>query len=458
MGRFIRDNIEAFAVAIAMALVIRHYCIEAFRIPTHSMKPTLYGDHVGADRTRRHGDRILVDKFVYQRRDPRRYEVIVFRYPLNGNINFIKRLVGLPGERVRVEDGDLWISRDGGETWTIARKPPGARDEMLDQYYPVPFGAPGSFANTTVWAPAPEWRVDEDARRFTVDAAGLAELHFRPKVMPYPSWPALGATSQEVGDVRVRFGLEVQRAGVLEVVLREHGQNHRLVLGPEKSFCVCERAGEETVFPLEFEVRDGDAFDVSFANVDDTLVVSLDGEEHVFPYPDPPREPPHADDYGNRVALRANGLAAVVTDIAVDRDVMYRASQDGTSEWDVPPGRYLVMGDNTGSSADSREWTVARVQLESGEVIEWEPFDERRTVGNPPASRPPLLDPDTVYRVEADVHGHVRRFRAGEVVSWETVDRPFVPRENLIGRAFSVFWPIYIPPIYRGPTRVKLIR
>jgi len=94
MGRFIRDNIEAFAVAIAMALVIRHYCIEAFRIPTHSMKPTLYGDHVGADRTRRHGDRILVDKFVYQRRDPRRYEVLTKEYVgENGRLTGVKTVL-----------------------------------------------------------------------------------------------------------------------------------------------------------------------------------------------------------------------------------------------------------------------------------------------------------------------------------------------------------------------------
>ena len=109
-GGAFRDNIEAFAVAIAMALVIRHFCIEAFRIPTGSMMPTLLGDRAAetweVDRKgrvkKRPGDRILVDKIAWLRRDPRRWEVAVFQYPLNRTKNFIKRMVGMPDEWLRI--------------------------------------------------------------------------------------------------------------------------------------------------------------------------------------------------------------------------------------------------------------------------------------------------------------------------------------------------------------------
>ncbi len=79
------------------------------------------------------GDRILVEKFAYQLGDPKRFDVIVFKFPgdpltmpaaqRGTRMNFIKRLVGLPGETIRIEHGDLWIRRADGP-FEIARKPP----------------------------------------------------------------------------------------------------------------------------------------------------------------------------------------------------------------------------------------------------------------------------------------------------------------------------------------------
>ncbi|MHC4819759.1 MAG: signal peptidase I, partial [Planctomycetota bacterium] len=155
---FFRDNLEAFAVAIAMALVLRHYCIEAFRIPTKSMMASLLGDD-GA--RRRHGDRILVDKFVAMRRDPRRGEVWVFQYPLNRNRNFIKRVAGLPNEWLRIVDGDLWVSTDEGATWAIQRKPEGIREQLFFPYYPRPVDNPDAFAGKENWELGAGWRVSE---------------------------------------------------------------------------------------------------------------------------------------------------------------------------------------------------------------------------------------------------------------------------------------------------------
>ncbi|MEE8104795.1 MAG: signal peptidase I, partial [Planctomycetota bacterium] len=147
----IRENIEAFAVAIAMALVIRHFCLEAFRIPTGSMKPTLYGNHFGPAGDTRHGDRILVDKLGYLLRDPRRFDVAVFQYPLNRNRNFIKRIGGLGGDWIRLIDGDIWVSRDQGKTWAIARKPAGVRDQLLIDYYPEPTDREAAYRRGGNW-------------------------------------------------------------------------------------------------------------------------------------------------------------------------------------------------------------------------------------------------------------------------------------------------------------------
>ena len=85
---FWRGNLEAFTVAIVMALVIKTYAFEAFQVPTESMEPTIIGRTPG-------GDRIIVNKFKYQFDDPARYDIVVFRYPLSRMVNYVKRLVGL---------------------------------------------------------------------------------------------------------------------------------------------------------------------------------------------------------------------------------------------------------------------------------------------------------------------------------------------------------------------------
>lgn len=120
-----RENLETLSAAIVMALVLKFFVVEAYKIPTGSMQPTLMGD----DGTQIY-DRILVDKFSFVFRDPERWEVVVFKYPLDLVKNYVKRLVGMPGEKLAVADGNLWAATDPAATlkspagtWKILRKP-----------------------------------------------------------------------------------------------------------------------------------------------------------------------------------------------------------------------------------------------------------------------------------------------------------------------------------------------
>jgi signal peptidase I len=71
------------------------------------------------------GDRIIVNKFAYALRDPERWDVVVFKFPGNAQMNYIKRLVGLPGETLRVQSGDIFTTTSNSEAdFKIARKPP----------------------------------------------------------------------------------------------------------------------------------------------------------------------------------------------------------------------------------------------------------------------------------------------------------------------------------------------
>ena len=95
----LKEWIEPILLAVVLAVVIRTFFFQAFKIPTGSMRATLI-----------ESDRVLVNKFLYRFKDPQRGDVIVFRYPVDGKKDFIKRLVGLPGETVEIRQGKILIN------------------------------------------------------------------------------------------------------------------------------------------------------------------------------------------------------------------------------------------------------------------------------------------------------------------------------------------------------------
>ncbi|MEX2186836.1 MAG: signal peptidase I [Pirellulales bacterium] len=173
--RAVRETIESIVIAFILAFLFRTFEAEAFVIPTGSMAPTLHGMHkdlecpqcgftyrVGASQenpeeagrmlrgqhvtppkvgdgecpqcgfVRRDlagepsygGDRILVNKLAYQLGEPERWDVIVFRFPGDAKMNYIKRLVGLPNEVIEIFGGDIFTGKNpiGDAPLRIARK------------------------------------------------------------------------------------------------------------------------------------------------------------------------------------------------------------------------------------------------------------------------------------------------------------------------------------------------
>jgi len=107
----LRENIEAIIVAIVLALFIRTFVVQAFKIPSGSMKPTL-----------QIGDHILVNKFLYgvkipfirttviPVKDPGRGDIIVFKFPEEPDKDFIKRVVGTAGDVVEGRDKKIYVN------------------------------------------------------------------------------------------------------------------------------------------------------------------------------------------------------------------------------------------------------------------------------------------------------------------------------------------------------------
>jgi signal peptidase I len=107
----LREYAEAAAIAILLALFIRAFVVQAFKIPSGSMEPTLLV-----------GDHILVNKFLYGVKvpyfqttlipisEPDRGDIIVFIYPEDKSKDFIKRVIGIPGDKIQMQDKRVLVN------------------------------------------------------------------------------------------------------------------------------------------------------------------------------------------------------------------------------------------------------------------------------------------------------------------------------------------------------------
>src|SRR5512146_432399 len=106
-----KEWIEPLLIAAIVALFIRQFIVEAFKIPSGSMIPTLtIGDHLLVNKFV-YGPRIpFTDTRIFRWKEPKRGDIIVFKYPENEDKNFIKRVVGLPGDKIEIKNGILFIN------------------------------------------------------------------------------------------------------------------------------------------------------------------------------------------------------------------------------------------------------------------------------------------------------------------------------------------------------------
>ncbi len=215
----VRDTVESIWVAIVLAFVLRAFVLEAFVIPTGSMAPRLYGEHIdltcpacgyefaygwsaGQEQHARDmasgdgrilasgqrrpagaacptcgydmmpeqvvsgGDRVLVMKYLYRFQPPKPWDVVVFKNSQDNSENYIKRLIGLPGETIEIVHGDIFYRPKGQSEFRIRRKQdPKVQDAMWQVVFDNDFRSkPGLFEDLNSRRPAsgriypPEWQ------------------------------------------------------------------------------------------------------------------------------------------------------------------------------------------------------------------------------------------------------------------------------------------------------------
>jgi signal peptidase I len=440
-----RDNLEAVTMAVIMAVLFKYFVVEAYKIPTGSMQPTLFGweDSEGGGIF----DRILVDKASYHWRDPERFEVVVFKFPLDRSKNFVKRIWGLPGDRIRIRHGDVWMRRSDTEPWRVRRRPAGVQGSTWRE-----------LESAGRWSyDEPSWREEgEDLLTTGGGAASFPKGTSSVRNGYTDGYPAkLGARVEEqrrlpggdrnVGDLRIELSIEAEGdTEQVRLVLREGLRRYTAIIpGPAAAKDARPRLlvsdPSHRIQPIDLvsdhalRLTAGRPLRVAFENLDDRVRFELPG------FPALEIDVPEARDQRAGVLLEARGGGAAFRDIELWRDTYYTSSGSIRDEFEVPTGHYFMLGDNTLDSADSREWQFAGFRVETPEYAGARLRGSRRRDENPID----VLDEEgefTTFFHDEFGERHVFPRRLAYPLTPEAAS--FVPRELITGRALLVFWPV----------------
>jgi signal peptidase I len=417
-----------FLVLLAIGILFsRTFAAEAYIVPTGSMAPTLLGMHreyhcpncekrfaLGLDEDGRSGrpicpncghaeldraqsiectgDRLLVQKYLFDIRPPHRWEVAVFQNPADPEEAYVKRVVGLPGDAVLIQHGDIYVNG------RIARKTLAEQRAMRIPVFDNNFRPKNGdrFPRWTYRGTGPgsgtsnDWRAD--GTRFVKDpspgvslerADWLEYRHWQPERAAYGPirdfTPYNGgdlASDNRVDDLMLEARVAV-RPDVQELVIRLGTGDERF----QVSIPVDGRAPAEVRRGSELmEIKPGGAFLASSSLtcphsslveaswMDRRLTVAIDGALLFEPIDvDQPRG--YAP-LGNAIAIGMRGPGGVeMSDVRVYRDVYYTDALANAprkpfgvgSPYTLGEGEYFVLGDNSPVSNDSRFWADSPV-------------------------------------------------------------------------------------------------
>lgn len=470
------ETILSLLVAFSIALAFRGFVVEGFVIPTGSMAPTLMGQHVrfrapdtgyeyaldpsalaqnisgpdqpvlavdpmisqdrGVGRLPAGailsqvgaGDRVLVLKYLYEFFEPDRWDVVVFKNPVDPigpSQNYIKRLAGLPNEQVLIADGDIFTAPHGASLvdFRIARRPRHVQEAIWQPVYDSdfvpsdavdlqarlrrPFDGPPFKTTGSVWTLA-------DSRTWRCGIAGETRLDWADDQLPiddfnayniyrYPQDQRANRISlrdiDPVSDVRISAAIMPEDPAAFKTSFQLDARDHLFEFGlAAGTASITMRDSTGAVVAASeggFEPGPDGLLDVVFTHVDQALTIGVGGDEVVrleyewnplqrltAVYPDFEIdryrvEPKSLRARAPRLAWRFQGSPFEMSRVRVDRDLHYKTDTLDRRQQIAANGPYiegmlfatdplepavlgadqfLMLGDNSGASRDSRYW------------------------------------------------------------------------------------------------------
>lgn len=345
------------AVLLLALLVLKLFVCDVKRVESGSMEPTIFGSTAS-------GESVLV---LYGSFAPERFDCVVVSRE-GDPVPLVKRVVGLPKESVQLAGGDLLI--DGKRLPPGAPRPPPIL--VYDSRHP---SAEGAFeparGKEELWTESPAaWQLD--ARPVPLGSEDGMQSMRRPLTDSYfgPDGELLRG-SIDVNDAIVECEvLLAEPAGRLLFELAEQGDRFRFALEPKSAArataTVSRRrpgVAEETLASREVALEAGRWTKVRLSNVDDELAFEVEGAEPIccgyaenaFEENDRLKE---GRTFGSRVRFGGQAGSFGFRALRILRDFCYtaRGSHGTTAPEDLGPDEYFVLGDNSATSRDSREW------------------------------------------------------------------------------------------------------
>tara|TARA_Y100001933_G_scaffold265062_1_gene334871 strand:+ start:49513 stop:51195 length:1683 start_codon:yes stop_codon:yes gene_type:complete len=513
-----KETFESIVMAFILAFVFRAFIVEAFVIPTGSMAPTLMGQHadvtcpqcgynfesdvpktgiyktptveepytatltcpmcsypikIDALNQVRPGDRILVHKFIYNFSEPKRWDVVVFKNPAEPQANFIKRLVGLPDEKLFIIDGNIYTqpNAEPDSPWQIQRK---TQREIVQRtvwqpvyhsaFYPLDEGASPDRENQWQFpwvADMPQsikrvnrtWlqydgstptRLDFDYKQLSTSQVNIFNKSVNNAIGWYPYNQLTGEKSNEpIEDIRIAIKVvpepkaDIAKQGV-GLTFMTTGRTDGLIAVPIRA--VIDQKGKITIATSSNESPDtwqqratsqiqplplDRASLVEFWFVDQQVSLWVDGQRiSTWEYDVPIQkliQRPGAPIFP-QTSVQIQGVAATITQLDLDRDLYYSSGPN-------PYRKALGVLYKTGSD---RHGEPAMLQT-----------DQFYCLGdNSPSS--------SDGRFWTDVNPWIEQ----RMLSDKKQVTGVVPRELMIGKAFFVYFPA---PHRLTPTTMGII-
>jgi signal peptidase I len=408
------DIIESVAIAFVYALVVREFSCEAFKIPTESMFPTILGNAHNS----RIGDQLLAAKAPLLFGEPKRWSIVVFRYPLFRPTNYIKRLVGMSGELIENRGGDIYANG------RIVSKP----DEVQE----------------TLWFPLlpdgdGDWPAGGTAQVFRAEGGGDCRFESEGAMLTADadktSWIA-----HDNGCPDVRASFDADASGLSDsgaVIVRLDGAGRRVEFEARRDGVWLTAPGVDRT-KLDVAGLGASPARFAFSVADRVVRVWRDGRLAARVET---ADQPNLTGRRDQTWFGVRGGTAHVAHVRIERDLQY--TQKGPDKWQVPVGCYFMLGDNTGASRDSREWEGFVFRTKDGREFVCDSYGVRLDDGpeTSPSVRP---TPDGNAFEIWDSYGAHRILPKSDLVdgTYRREPQPFVRREDLVGRAFFIFFPL----------------
>lgn len=421
----VRAVADFLLLAVSLVFLFRLFVAEPFEVPTSSMEPTLLGHHQTSccphcgfkvtvpfphprdsngqafcrncqtfipapSNAPKGGDRVVVSKIPP--RLMKRFDVIVFKSPEEASVPYVKRLIGMPGETVRIHEGEIETCSESQPSFQICRKPPNLVLAMAQPVYDDRFRSPDTPAH---WKSTERegWRYVHQGYEACADQLVSLAYQYRitdvPMVEPIDSSDLVAASAQnvfptrlanQVDDLLLEFKV-LASAECHDIIVRLHSRRgtveFRWDLDQQTLLLLHD---EKRLWDIKWARRVNEA-KLRFAHVDRSVYLWSDEKLiAAVPYECPLDQQDDFSGSSSPVEICVRGRGTRVTDLVLSRDIYYRRSSRAidrpsepthapvdplissgeenqwAAEWKLGPNEYFVLGDNSADSNDSRHW------------------------------------------------------------------------------------------------------